>query len=58
LRKQCSLARSSRKSMPPQIPRRCRHPSRKYPPPRPPSSLQLIQNRWNLSLATPPRPPQ
>jgi hypothetical protein len=24
----------------------------------PPSSLQLIQSRWNLSLAMPPRPPR
>jgi hypothetical protein len=36
----------------------CRHPSRKFPPPRQPSSLQMIQSRWNLSLAMPPRPPQ
>jgi hypothetical protein len=57
-RKQCSLVRNSRKSIPPQTPRKCRHPSKKYPPPRPPSSLQLIQSRWNLSLAMPPRPPQ
>jgi hypothetical protein len=34
-----SLARSSRKSMPPWTPQRCRHPSRKFLPPRPSSSL-------------------
>jgi hypothetical protein len=44
--------------MPPWTPRRCRHPSKKYLPPRQPSSLQLIQSRWNMSLAMPPRPPQ
>jgi hypothetical protein len=40
-----------KESMPPETPRRCRHPSKKFPPPCPPSSLQLIQSRWNLSLA-------
>jgi hypothetical protein len=44
--------------MPPRTLRICRHPSKKFLPPRPPSSLQLIQSMWNLSQAMPPRPPR